>query len=120
MRSGVLASVDVYVNASYGYDVRCELVGTKGAAISSAVSPVRMFREGNEHLAVTPDFVVRFGDAYRSELVDWVLAAEQGTASGASTWDGHVANVVAAAGVESLESGRRVDVSTLTAPALYS
>lgn len=119
MRSGLLATVDVFVNAGYGYDVRCELVGTKGAAISSAVSPLRTFRDGNEHLAVTPDFVVRFGDAYRSELIDWVLAAEQGSASGASTWDGHLANVAAAAGVESLETGRRVEVPAATAPSLY-
>jgi myo-inositol 2-dehydrogenase/D-chiro-inositol 1-dehydrogenase len=120
MRSGVLATVDVFVNARYGYDVRCELVGTKGAAISSAVSPLRTFREGNEHLAVTKDFVVRFGDAYRSELIDWVLAAEQGGARGASTWDGHVANIVAAAGVESLESHRRVEVSLPQRPGLYA
>ncbi len=120
MRSGVLATVDVYVNASYGYDVRCELVGTKGAAISSAVSPLRTFREGSEHLTVAPDFVVRFADAYRSELIDWVLAAEQGGASGASTWDGHVANVVAAAGVESLETRRRVEVPVTVAPPLYA
>jgi myo-inositol 2-dehydrogenase / D-chiro-inositol 1-dehydrogenase len=120
MRSGLLATVDVYVNASYGYDVRCELVGSRGAAISSAVSPLRTFREGHEHLAVTPDFVVRFGDAYRNELIDWVLAAEQGGASGASTWDGHLANVAAAAGVESLETQRRVQIPLQVAPTVYA
>lgn len=119
MRSGVLATIDVFVNASYGYDVRCELVGTKGAATSGASSPVRTYREGHEQVAVTPDFVVRFGEAYRMELIDWVLSAEAGEAGGASIWDGHLANLAAAAGVESLSGGRAVQVPPEQMPDLY-
>jgi myo-inositol 2-dehydrogenase / D-chiro-inositol 1-dehydrogenase len=119
MRSGVLVTVDVFVNASYGYDVRCELVGTKGAATSGASAPVRTYREGHEQVAVTPDFVVRFGEAYRKELIDWVLSAEAGAAAGASIWDGHLANLAAAAGVESLSTGDVVHVPPERVPDLY-
>jgi myo-inositol 2-dehydrogenase/D-chiro-inositol 1-dehydrogenase len=119
MRSGVLVTVDVFVNASYGYDVRCELVGTKGAATSGASAPVRTYREGHEQVAVTPDFVVRFGEAYRKELIDWVLSAEDGSAAGASIWDGHLANLAAAAGVESLSTGDVVHVPPERVPDLY-
>ncbi len=119
MRSGVLVTVDVFVNARYGYDVRCELVGTKGAAASGPVSPVRTYREGQEQVAVSPDFVVRFGEAYRKELIDWVLAAESGGASGASTWDGYLANLAAEAGVESLSTGESVHVPPEQVPVLY-
>ncbi len=119
MRSGVLVTVDVFVNARYGYDVRCELVGTKGAAASGPVSPVRTYREGQEQVPVSPDFVVRFGEAYRKELIDWVLAAESGGASGASVWDGHLANLAAAAGVEALATGAAVQVPAEQLPDLY-
>ena len=119
MRSGVLVTIDVFVNARYGYDVRCELVGTKGAAAAGPVSPMRTYREGQEQVPVSPDFVVRFGEAYRKELIDWVLAAENGGASGASTWDGHLANLAAAAGVQSLATGETVEVPPQQVPDLY-
>lgn len=119
MRSGVLVTIDVFVNASYGYDVRCEIVGTKGAASAAGVSATRMLRDGQEQSTLTGDFVARFADAYRRELTDWVLAAEQGGARGASTWDGHCANIAAECGVDSLTSGTRTTLPELMAPALY-
>lgn len=120
MRSGVLVTVDVFVNASYGYDVRCEVVGTRGAANAAGVSATRMLRDGQETATLTGDFVARFADAYRRELTDWVLAAEQGGARGASTWDGHCAIVAAECGVESLTHGFRTTLPELQTPALYT
>jgi myo-inositol 2-dehydrogenase/D-chiro-inositol 1-dehydrogenase len=119
MRSGALVSVDVFVNAGYGYDVRCEAVGTKGTVAVAAPAGLRVQRDGLDATAVPADFVVRFGEAYRRQLSDWVVAAAAGTARGASTWDGHLANLAASAGVEALTSGRRVDVPQLDTPALY-
>jgi myo-inositol 2-dehydrogenase/D-chiro-inositol 1-dehydrogenase len=119
MRSGVLVTVDVFVNAAYGYDVRCEAVGTKGTASADLAPGLRLKQDGFDTGAVPADFVVRFGEAYRRELSDWVIAALDGTAGGASTWDGHLANVAAAAGVEALLGGRRVAVAHLDAPELY-
>ena len=53
MRSGVLATVDVFVNASYGYDVRCEAGRHQGRGRPrSAVSPCAPSATGSEHLAV--------------------------------------------------------------------
>ena len=94
-------------------------MGTKGAASAAGVSATRMLRDGQEQAALTGDFVARFADAYRRELTDWVLAAEQGAARGASTWDGHCANIAADRGVESLTSGTRATLPELQAPALY-
>lgn len=119
MRSGALVTVDVFVNAAYGYDVRCEAVGTKGAAEAKAASGLRVLRDGLDAGAVPADFVIRFGEAYRRELSDWVVAASAGSARGASTWDGHLANLAATAGVEALTTGRRVDVPRLDTPDLY-
>lgn len=102
---GVLADVEVFVNAGYGYDIRCELVGEAGTL---TLEP-----------AVTPGFLERFADAYRHELTDWVDAVADGGPRGPSAWDGYAASAVADACLESLASGHPVDVRLAERPALY-
>jgi myo-inositol 2-dehydrogenase / D-chiro-inositol 1-dehydrogenase len=103
-QGGVVVDVDVFANAGYGYDIRCELVGETGTL---ALEP-----------AVTPGFLERFADAYAAELRDWVEALGDGRPTGPSAWDGYAATVVCDAGVEALE-GRRVEVSLRDRPELY-
>jgi myo-inositol 2-dehydrogenase/D-chiro-inositol 1-dehydrogenase len=106
--SGVLIDVEVFVNARYGYDVRCELVGEDGTVSLDAVAPT-VLRHGSVTGATLPgDWRPRFAEAYRRELQDWVdgLHADQ-VPRGASAWDGYAATVVAQAAVVALESGVR-------------
>ena len=102
---GVLVDVEVFVNAGYGYDIRCELVGETGTV---ELEP-----------AVTLGFLERFADAYRHELTDWVDAVANAGPRGPTAWDGYAASAVADACLESLRSGRRVDVRLAERPALY-
>jgi myo-inositol 2-dehydrogenase/D-chiro-inositol 1-dehydrogenase len=118
--SGVLATVEVFVNARYGYDIQCEVVGTAGTARLTPPYGLGARRSGVDAIAVSPDFVTRFADAYRIELRSWVDSVRAGAATGPSAWDGHLANLAAAAGVESLHSGQRVAISTEPRPELYS
>ncbi len=104
--SGALVEVEVFVNAGYGYDVRCEAVGTTGR---SALPDL-----------VGPDFQTRFADAYRIELEQWVDAVLAGSPTGPSAWDGHRATVVATACVESLHTGATVEVPAEPRPGLYA
>jgi myo-inositol 2-dehydrogenase/D-chiro-inositol 1-dehydrogenase len=97
---GVLIDVEVFVNAKYGYDIRCELVGELGA--------VRLAEQ------VEPDFRARFATAYCRELDCWVQGTE-----GPSAWDGYAANAVADACLASLGGGGRVEVALTEKPALY-
>ena len=99
---GVLIDVEVFVNARYGYDVRCEVVGEQGT-----------LRLGEQ---VAPDFLARFATAYRRELDGWV----KGLGDVPTAWDGYAANAVADACLASLASGERVDVALVEQPALYS
>jgi myo-inositol 2-dehydrogenase / D-chiro-inositol 1-dehydrogenase len=103
--TGVLVDVEVFANAGYGYDIRCELVGETGTL---TLEP-----------AVTPGFLERFADAYRLELTDWVDAVADGGPRGPTAWDGYAAGAVADACLESLESGRPVAVELAERPALY-
>jgi myo-inositol 2-dehydrogenase/D-chiro-inositol 1-dehydrogenase len=116
--SGVMVTAEVFVNASYGYDVRCEVVGSAGTAALAPRSDVSLRAGGNDAVAVRDDFVAHFADAYRNELNAWANAARRGEIAGPSAWDGYVANVVAEAGVASLSSGVREHVTVTARPAL--
>ncbi|MDQ3155833.1 MAG: Gfo/Idh/MocA family oxidoreductase [Actinomycetota bacterium] len=120
MRSGVLVSVEVFVNAAYGYDVRCEVVGTRGTASLVPPHGISLRRQGNDGVRVSDDFIARFADAYRLELGSWVHGALDGVVRGPNAWDGHLANVVAAAGVESLTTGERQAIAQTETPGLYA
>jgi myo-inositol 2-dehydrogenase/D-chiro-inositol 1-dehydrogenase len=105
--SGVLIDVEVFVNARYGYDIRCELVGETGT-----------LRLGEQ---VAPDFRVRFATAYRRELEAWVRGVGRGHVDGQpDAWDGYAANAVADACLASLASGERAEVALKARPSLYS
>ena len=70
--------------------------------------------------AIGSDFVEHFADSYRIELAAWADASLRGEVVGASAWDGYVANVVAAAGVDALRSGQKRDVVVPERPSLYA
>jgi myo-inositol 2-dehydrogenase/D-chiro-inositol 1-dehydrogenase len=117
--SGVVATVEVFVNAEYGYDIGCEVVGTAGTARLTPPYGLARRRDGVDGRDVAAHFVERFADAYRVELARWVRAASYGRVDGADAWAGHRANVAAAAGVQALHSGRRVGIDTEAPPPLY-
>ncbi len=107
---GALVTVEVFVNAGYGYDVRCEVVGADGTLRLSPPYGLAARVDGGDGLQVSADFVARFADAYRIELSSWIDGLLRGVVDGPTAQDGHRAAVVAACGVESLHTGVRVQV----------
>ncbi len=69
---GVLVDVEVFVNARYGYDIRCELVGESGTLTLAPPASVEIRGEGADGREVDDDFRARFVDAYRVQLQAWV------------------------------------------------
>ncbi len=118
-RGGVLVTAEVFVNAGYGYDVRCEVVGDGGTARLTPPYGLSLRQSGTDGVVVSDDFVARFTDAYRIELAGWVSSVRSGVAQGPSAWDGHRANLAASAGVESLHSGNRVEIPDVSVPEFY-
>ncbi|NAZ80378.1 Gfo/Idh/MocA family oxidoreductase [Kineococcus sp. R8] len=109
--SGTLVDVEVFVNTTTGYVVRTELVAERGSAqIGLGVGLVQQSGTGWGG-AVAPGFKERFGAAYDTQVQRWADAVRSGAGvDGPGVWDGYAAAAVCAAGVESLRTGRRVEV----------
>lgn len=117
--SGVLVDVESFVRCQYGYDVRCELVGSEGLATLGNPSPVMLTGAGVRSHAVPGDWQVRFGDAFHTEIQTWVHGVVSGEHGGASAWDGYAACAVADAGLVSVVCGEPVPVRMAERPSFY-
>lgn len=115
-----LVSIEVTLNASYGYDVRGELVGETGSVILRAPAASGINSNGAHSTAYPGDWRPRFADAYRLQNHAWVTSIHSGQPAGANAWDGYQAQLVAGAGVRSLATGEAVRVESAARPALHA
>lgn len=119
--SGQLVNIEINNNASYGYDVRGELVGEQGSVFLSAPVNSRLNLGLQAFERYAPDWRPRFAEAYRLQNKAWLKFVETGVMSpiAANAWDGYCASVVATAGVRSLQAGQKVQLEQATQPSLY-
>jgi len=119
MASGALADIEMFVTCTYGYDVRCEVVGSEGAVGLESSGATTLRLGGSRAQPIATGWKERFGEAYRLELQAWVDGALSGTATGPTAWDGYAATVIAARAVDAQRSGERTTVDLVDRPALY-
>jgi myo-inositol 2-dehydrogenase/D-chiro-inositol 1-dehydrogenase len=103
---GVLTTVEVFLNARYGYDMRCEVVGDRGTV--ALTNPARVVTDANRQRTTgyPADWRPRFADAYRLELQAWTDAVGAGDKSPVPTaQDGLTAVAVAEAVIASMTRG---------------
>lgn len=117
--AGVTVDVEVFVNARYGYDVRCELVGETGTISLAPPAKTTLRQNGIEGVPVSDDFRTRFADAYREQLRAWVEAVATKDPAGPSAWDGYAASRTAEACLTAAAEHRAVDVTLPDQPELY-
>jgi len=117
--SGVLADVEIFVNAQFGYEVATQAVFEKGIVNIGEDSGPYVRCAGRWGGEVTPSFVERFRTAFDNEVQNWVDAAKRGEVGGPTAWDGYAAAACCEAGVEAQRSGEKVKVSLETKPSLY-
>ena len=123
-QSGTVVTIEVFINAHYGYDIHTEVTGTRGTASLTppyGVSVRRSLSEtaGVDGRVVTKDGTERYLDAYRVEVSSWVDDLRSGRLTGPSAWDGYRANVAAFSAIESQRNGGRVEIPREERPALY-
>ena len=70
--TGIRIDVEVFVNATYGYDIQCELVGETGVARLPEPSNVLMRSEAKLSVEILTDWKKRFIASYDVELQEWI------------------------------------------------
>jgi len=73
-RNGGIGNIESYVQAVYAYDVRTEILGSKGAIfVGSLLQTPAVFLSANGSAQTLADhFLTRFADAYLAEVQDFV------------------------------------------------
>jgi len=117
--SGILSTVEFFANCQYGYDVRCELVGSLGTASLINPSVAGVVTAGQFSESVAPDWRARFGAAYTAELQAWISGLERDECVGPSAWEGYAATNVVEVGVEAVKTGERMPIDYIEKPAMY-
>ena len=76
--AGQLVNIEVNISATYGYDVRGELVGEKGTAFLRAPVHADVNLDLKQINAYPADWRPRFADAYRLQNYAWVKSINTG------------------------------------------
>jgi len=109
---GAIGNVESFMHAQYGYDVRTEVVGTKGTLQIGYLQQtplVALTRSQRSHDVLT-HWLARFAEAYRREMSDFVSRVREGRPPAVSGRDGRQSVAIAMAAIESQRDGRVVRV----------
>lgn len=119
--AGQLVNIEVNISATYGYDVRAELVGEKGTAFLRAPQHADINLDLKQINTYPADWRPRFVEAYARQNRAWINTINTGKPNlGATAWDGYCSTAVADAGVEALHSGKPAQVKCIAKPAFYA
>jgi scyllo-inositol 2-dehydrogenase (NAD+) len=71
---GAIGNVESYVQSQYGYDVRTEVIGSKGSILIGGLqsSPALLLKPKGSSHDIVDHFLVRFAEAYVLEMRDFV------------------------------------------------
>jgi scyllo-inositol 2-dehydrogenase (NAD+) len=110
---GAIGNVESYVQAIYAYDVRTEIVGSKGSIFVGSLekTPATFLSAGGSTHILADHFLSRFADAYLAEVVDFVHNILHDRAPRVSGEDGLKALEIAVAAEASHLQGKACKVS---------
>ena len=71
---GAIGNVESFVQAVYGYDIRTEIIGSKGSILVGSLqqTPVTFLSKGGGRQPLADHFLTRFEAAYIAEMKDFV------------------------------------------------
>lgn len=73
-RRGAIGNIESYVQSLYGYDVRTEIVGSKGSIFVGTLrqNSATFFKPSHGSYELEDHFLTRFREAYLAEAIDFV------------------------------------------------
>jgi myo-inositol 2-dehydrogenase/D-chiro-inositol 1-dehydrogenase len=112
--SGRLCHINNSRRASYGYDQRIEVHGSKGRLMANNLLPTTVEIANAEVVASDKPhhfFLERYAEAYANELDQFIAAVNERRSMPVSAEDGRRALVLAEAAIQSVRSGQAVSVA---------
>jgi len=108
-QAGPLVSVEIFMNAAYGYHVHAEAVCTSGTIAMGHPALTSTRGSGKEERQYPQNWIPRFRDAYRIQNQAWIDGIRDGALhiDGSTAWDGLVATCLADQIVEAMASRQR-------------
>jgi myo-inositol 2-dehydrogenase/D-chiro-inositol 1-dehydrogenase len=117
--SGKHATISNSRRATYGYDQRIEVHGSKGAVSAENQRPVSIEianATGYTRPPLHDFFMTRYTEAYAREISSFIDFVESKSPASPSGTDGLIALALADAALKSAQEGRAVKVSEITGP----
>jgi myo-inositol 2-dehydrogenase/D-chiro-inositol 1-dehydrogenase len=112
-RSGKQAIISNSRRATYGYDQRIEVHGSKGMVSAENQRPVSIEVANGEGYTRPPlhdFFMTRYTEAYANEIAGFIAAIEKGAKISPSGADGLAALVLADAALQSVKEGKLITI----------
>lgn len=109
---GPLGAVENYMQSGYGYDIRTEIVGSKGTIITGYLQNTAelLLTSAGARTDIVDHFLVRFAEGYLNEMRDFVKTILADRAPKVDAFDGRQSVAIAAAAERSYREGRPVQV----------
>ena len=118
--NGVIVDVECNSNATYGYDVRAELVCEEGTIIMSPPRKKELMFSKKHFFSYASDFRQRFAEAYLNQNQSWINSILNDTVPfGSSAWDAMISTKIAEAGVKSFKQEKSAIIELQETPDFY-
>jgi scyllo-inositol 2-dehydrogenase (NAD+) len=117
---GAIGNIESYAQAAYGYDVRTEIVGSKGSIQVGSFhkTPATFLTANGSSQIIADHFLSIFADAYLAEIREFVDCMLSDRAPRVSGEDGIKALAIAVAAENSHLSGKASEVGSRTTTAV--
>ena len=111
--SGALGSVDLSRTAVFGYDIRAEILGTKGVIQIGyhRHTPILVMTQSGITHDVVPHFMERFENAYLAQIRDFVDRVLNGQPPAITGTDAIASLRISLAAMKSMKENRPIDVA---------
>lgn len=115
---GALGAVENYMQSAYGYDIRTEIVGSKGTIMLGYQQqiPEVVLTKSGRRTDVVDHFLVRFADGYLDEMRDFVRVILADREPQVDGFDGRQAVAAAAAAERSYREARPITLQNPPRP----
>lgn len=118
-KSGVIADVELNMDAYYGYDIQCEIIGETGIVKLPDPYMIGFKKDATCGRKICYNWEERFADTYSVELREWIENTKKGIVTGPNSWDGYVAAAMAEVFIKSRKEGKPLHVDIESRPEFY-